>query len=248
MRKLYSLLYCTMFVAQCSVVSAQTKMQIHLKSGSVVDYFVSDIDSVSFKEDASMVINGHRFVDLGLPSGVLWAETNLEADVPADDGTYYAWGETEPKTEYSLSSYKWYDGENMTKYTVAGETLDADDDAATVGWGSPCRIPTIQEIFELCKTDYCSWVWTSKTASDGSSISGYEVTGKKTGNSIFLPASGRYSDKNFSDHGSFGFYWSSTLPDKNCADAHFLAFYENEWYSNRSNRANGRSVRPVALP
>ena len=54
-----------------------------------------------------IIINNHKFVDLGLPSGLLWAETNVGAASSSDDGDYFAWGETEPKSYYVWSTYKW---------------------------------------------------------------------------------------------------------------------------------------------
>lgn len=56
------------------------------------------------------VINGHKFVNLGLPSGTLWAETNVGAKSKSDIGEYYAWGEIETKDSYKESNYKWSEG------------------------------------------------------------------------------------------------------------------------------------------
>ena len=113
------------------------------------------------------------YVDLGLPSGIKWATKNLGASKPSDYGDYFAWGETEPKTEYTWATYKWMqtgqsDWEHITKYTFADgqtegiwydsdgtfigdgkTTLEAADDAATAKLGSPWRMPTFEEAKEL---------------------------------------------------------------------------------------------------
>ena len=129
------------------------------------------------------VINGHKFVDLGLPSGLLWAETNVGAFAPYADGDYYAWGETETKSSYSWDTYKW--GSSTTKYNSSDgkTTLEASDDVATVKWGKECRMPSPAEFQELYNK--CDWTW--KSSYNGAS--GYLVTGP-SGQTIFLPASG----------------------------------------------------------
>ena len=113
------------------------------------DVFYGNIESITTlgeKPSSStyILINGHKFVDLGLPSGLLWAHTNVGAASSVDDGDYFAWGETEHKSYYDKSTYKWGDynewgGFNMTKYNLTDKktTLDSEDDVATVNWGAP---------------------------------------------------------------------------------------------------------------
>ena len=206
-----------------------------------------------YGEDNYIYKNGHRFVDLGLPSGLLWATYNVGAAAAADDGNYYAWGETEPQSSdrYTWSSYKYgtsmYD---LTKYNASDEktTLEPSDDAAYVNWGASCRMPTRDEIYELFDTDYCTWEWTTMTTSDGSSIYGYKVTSVKNGKSIFFPASGYCADEGLARHGSFGYYWSSSvgIDGSNTSMARHLYLYELDYIGNRDYRYNGFPVRPVA--
>ena len=160
--------------------------------------------------DLSMVakfgkyINGHEYVDLGLPSGIKWATCNVGASSPEDYGGYYAWGETEEKGYYDWDNYKWCNGsENtQTKYctdsdygTVDNKTvLDLEDDVAHVKWGGSWRMPTSSEIQELL--DECIWEWTVLNGVDGCRVTG------PNGNSIFLPVGG---DR---DH-----YWSNSLSE-----------------------------------
>ncbi len=146
--------------------------------------------------------HGHEYVDLGLPSGTLWATRNIGADRPEDYGYYFAWGETEPKDYYSWSNYKWCNGsENtLTKYCtdtqcgyVDGKTeLDPEDDVAYVNWGTKWRMPTHEQQMEL--VEECSWTWTTRNGVDGRLVTG------PNGNTLFLPS-----------ERSSGYYWSRTL-------------------------------------
>lgn len=105
------------------------------------------------------IINEHSFVDLGLPSGLLWADRNIGASSAlVDGGDYFAWGETEPKETYSKANYKWWNG-SFTKYNSFDHKLilESEDDAATVNWGKECRTPSIAEFREL--VNYCTWQW-----------------------------------------------------------------------------------------
>ena len=205
--------------------------------------------TTSYVIDNSQTINGHYFVDLGLPSGLLWAETNIGAENAADDGNYYAWGETATKETYNWSTYKYYDtsSSSVSKYTSTdGKTvLENSDDVAYVKWGSSCRMPTQAEFAELCDTTNCKWTWTSKLTSSNSTIKGYEVTSRKNGNSIFLPASGCRNEGSLYYHGSYGYYWSGTLDSEG---TRCLYFNSGRFRSDNCVRYVGPTVRPVAEP
>lgn len=202
------------------------------------EVYYSAVNSITTmgEKPQDKVINGHKFKDLGLPSGLLWAETNVGASSATDDGDYFAWGETSPKTSYYWSNYKWGDDE-MTKYNSSDgkTTLDAADDAATVNWGAPCRMPDSSDFQEL--SSKCDWSWQGN---------GYIVTGPN-GNSIFLPASGYRSHDDLYDHGSNGSYWSRTLYSSYTYYARILYFYSGGIGPSSSlNRYGGFSVRAVA--
>ena len=189
------------------------------------------------------LINGHKFVDLGLPSGLLWARTNVGAASSADDGDYFAWGETESKSYYDWSTYKWgSSSSNLSKYNYSDNktTLDAADDAATVNWGAPCRMPDSSDFQELYSK--CDWSW--KSSYNGTS--GYLVTGPN-GNTIFFPASGYRYDDDLDRHGSYGYYWSRSLGSINTDYARDLFFGSGGVYpASNDGRYYGFSVRPVA--
>ena len=225
----------------------------YVKVNDAVYYGDVKSETTLSKKPTYTYVNGHEFVDLGLPSGLLWAKTNIGAERPADDGNYYAWGETEPQTSksYSWDSYKHgTSSSDLTKYNSSDgkTTLDSEDDAAYVNWGDSCRMPTKDEFAELRNSANCTWTWTSMSTSDGSSIHGYKVTSVKNGNFILLPASGGryygYPDK----HGYYGFYWSSTLYSSLSDRACFLCFSSSKHYRSKYCRFRGLTVRPVADP
>ena len=195
------------------------------------------------------IINGHRFVDLGLPSGLLWATCNVGAITAADDGNFYAWGETSTKDHYSSYTYKYgTSSSNFTKYNSTDGKIDLDreDDAAYVNWGSPCRMPTLTEIRELIGN--CTWTWTSMTTSSKSSINGYKITSKENGNSIFLPASGCRNGSLLNYYDTCGDYWSSSLSHFGVSYAYWLEFGSSGSSSDDYERYRGHTVRPVAEP
>ncbi len=190
----------------------------------------------------------HAYVDLGLPSGLLWATCNVGADKPEDYGDYFAWGETETKSTYNWSTYKWCnDGDyhKLTKYntyssygTVDNRTvLDPEDDAARANWGGAWRMPTREEMNELYAN--CTWTWTTQNG-----VNGRKFTGSN-GNSIFLPAAGCYYNGSLYGAGSGGYYWSSSLYTDNPYDAYYLYFSSGDVRMDYYGRNYGQSVRPV---
>lgn len=179
------------------------------------------------------IINGHEYVDLGLPSGLKWATCNVGANYSGDNGDYYAWGELSTKGNYDAESCP-TNGKEMGDIT-GNPTYDV----ACNKWGATWRLPTEAEFKELI--DNCKWKWTSQ-----GSCSGYKVTSKINGNSIFLPAAGWRHDMLLSGCGEYGSYWSAT-PYGSLADrAYHFAFYKGYRVIDRNYRVNGRSVRPVS--
>lgn len=187
-------------------------------------------------------------VDLGLPSGTLWADRNIGADSPEDYGDYFAWGETATKSTYSWDTYKWCNGtsDSQTKYCTKDSygtvddltTLESEDDAATANWGKQWRMPTYEEMNEL-RTE-CTWTWTTQN-----SVNGYKVTGPN-GNSIFLPAAGARHNSVLYHVGSSGYYCSGSLYESDPSYAWYLYFSSSSYYSNDYSRRFGYPVRAVA--
>ena len=225
----------------------------YVKIGDALFYGDIRNETTFGKAPSYTIINGHKFVDLDLPSGLLWATCNVGAATAAGVGNYYAWGETEPQTSnsYSWDSYKYgTSSSNLTKYNSSDgkTTLDSEDDAAYVNWGDSCRMPTIDEFGELLNSDNCTWTWATHYNYDGF-IRGYEVTSVKNGSSIFLPAAGYRDDVDLDEHGSLGHYWSSTLNARYSDWACYLYFdssrHPQESYD---DRCIGCTIRPVAEP
>ena len=175
-------------------------------------------------------INGHEWVDLGL--SVKWATCNVGATSPSDYGDYFAWGEISTKSSYTEDNSKTY---KKHMGDIAG---NSQYDAARVNWGSTWRMPTKKEFQEL--KDQCIWTWTSQGGH-----SGYRVTSKTNGNSIFLPAAGCRNGKSLNGIGSSGNYWSAG-PSSDTYGC-FLYFRSSSVDpQSYGHRANGFSVRPVS--
>lgn len=198
-------------------------------------------------------LNGHEFVDLGLPSGIRWATCNVGSTTPEGYGDYFAWGETTTKETYNWSTYRYCNGDynTLTKYcnnadygnngfTDALTTLEASDDAATANWGAGWRMPTHSEMQELY--DNCTHEWTTQNGVNGEKFTG------SNGNSIFLPAAGSRRYDELYGAGSYGYYWSSSLYTSYPDGALVLGFDSGECYTDDDDPRNyGRSVRPVCV-
>lgn len=153
-------------------------------------------------------VNGHEYVDLGLPSGTMWATCNIGANSPEEYGDYFAWGETAPKESYNWSTYfdTEDDGNTFKKYYISSglTELQPEDDAATANWGSGWQIPSLEQFIEL--KNYTTSEWTTVNG-----IKGRKITSEENGNSIFLPAAGIYNGKALWNAGTYGEYWLRTL-------------------------------------
>lgn len=137
-----------------------------------------------------------EYVDLGLPSGNLWAKCNLGASAPEAYGDYYAWGETTPKQKYTNSNHKWYkEGApslGFTKYNNEDGklSLEDEDDAVIQKLGNGWRTPTLADFRELTNQKYTT---IEKTTLNG--VAGYQITSKRNKKSIFIPFAGFRNDK-----------------------------------------------------
>lgn len=188
-------------------------------------------------------------VDLGLPSGLKWRCANVGAANPEDYGDYYAWGETEAKSYYRWTTYKWAKGSAviaLTKYCTNSRhgtvdnltTLELSDDAAHGRMGGAWRMPTRTELEEL--RNNCTWTRTAMN-----DVEGFMVMGKN-GNSIFLPAAGFHDESDFGGVGSDGYYWLSSLYTNYPYSAEMIKFSSNRVYwGSYGSRYYGRSVRAV---
>ena len=196
-------------------------------------------------DDPSEGDNG-EFVDLGL--SVKWATCNVGANSPEEFGSYFAWGETTTKEEYSWATYKYCEGTAFTltkyyndkKYGTTPDykwTLETADDAATANLEGEWRMPTEKEIEELVNN--CTWEWTTQNE-----VVGYKVTSKENSNYIFLPMAGRQTETGVEGNGVEGYYSSSSLSETNYNNRYIL-LKESKQVITGGLRCNGFSIRAV---
>ena len=228
------------------------KMVVTKTDETRVEFELSEVREVMFEDEA----DPHEWVDLGLPSGTLWATCNIGANSPEEVGDFFAWGDTEPKTGYTWGVYQFCNGsENtLTQYCAQSEwgnegftdeltELLPEHDAATANWGSSWQMPSLEQVQELCT---CSSITTSLNG----------VTGRKIFSRldpqnvwIFLPNTGWRQGRN-RNQGSYGFYWGRTLYSSNSNYA--TGIYTTNSNLNADNGPNdpnkrcyGRPIRPV---
>ena len=199
------------------------------------------------------ISNGHEWVDLGLPSGTLWATCNVGAISPEDYGNYYAWGETSTKKIYGWNTYsygtfntfsqraylkKYCNKPNFGKnsFTDNLSTLQDSDDPAS-SWGSGWHTPSKDQLDELLNNTTNKW-----TTRNG--VQGCLFTARH-GQTLFLPAAGYYDEGNLDEAGNCGYYWSSSLDTDDPRGAWHLKIYSNNCRIWSLGRRYGFSVRPV---
>lgn len=189
-----------------------------------------------------------KAIDLGLPSGTLWADRNVGAKSPEDFGAFFSWGNTDP--HYPKTKNDWgeddeafddypFDEENYTKtegYKLDG-SIDSKHDAATANLGKPWRMPTEADFKEL----YDNCIWERKIING---VNGYKVTSKKNGNFLFFACSGLGYGSSWDYRGSYGYYWSSSF--LSARNARLLNFYSGGVSPQYNNyRYIGFAVRAV---
>lgn len=263
-----------LLVAGLQTAQAQ-KMIVRMAGNQITEFDISQLEDVTFVEaepiddDTHGTTNGHAWVDLGLPSGTLWATCNIGANRPEAYGNYYAWGETKPKDKYLWETYK-YSGandeshmpHNVTKYYYWYEQgsngnvivhydkseLEASDDAATANWGSEWQMPSSVQFDELIDNNYTTTEWLKVGG-----INVKKIISKINGNYIYLPAAGRndgLDEETPSLVGSFGYYWSRTLGFNTTGSSGTLKLnFNSDVIGNGSDydRYAGLSIRPVRV-
>lgn len=194
--------------------------------------------------------NGYDYVDLGLPSGTLWATCNVGAERSSDYGLYFQWGDTKGyakdyiekshKTKnFSWNDYKWYNDGTFTKYAEEGDVLDLEDDAAHVNMGGDWHMPSPEQIKELLDNTTNAW-----TTSDG--VSGMTFTSKKdTTKFIFFPAIGGACEDTVLNSNRNGYAWSSMLSTDFVDNGQYLYLNSEDTGLYEDNRCSGCCVRGV---
>ena len=229
-------------------------MQKFTKTLAAIMLIITVVCTAGCKKDngGNGTYKGHDYIDLGLPSGTMWAACNVGAENPEDYGDYFAWGETQSKTTYNWSTYVYCNGDynQLTKYCTQSDfgfngftdnlkTLQSSDDAATANWGEGWRTPTYNEWVELLSK--CTPTKTTRNGVNGCLFIA------RNGNSIFLPAAGSYGDEELDHVGDNGSYWSSSInkayPDGVKGFKFTLSWNDYDIYD--LSREFGLSVRPV---
>ena len=193
------------------------------------------------------------YIDLGLPSGTLWAIWNVGAASPEGYGDYFAWGETQSKDIYSLVNYQYSSGDynklskycNDSEYGDNGFTDDLtvllpEDDAAVANWGEGWRMPTQEEWNELVNNT--THTWTTQNGVNG------RLFTASNGASLFLPAAGYYWGDTFCNDDGAGsiYYWSSMLDTDDPYYAWvFYSSYSGYYGVGSHLRFCGQSIRAV---
>ena len=190
------------------------------------------------------------WVDLGLPSGLLWATRNIGASSPEGYGDYFSWGDTQPKSDYGWGNYRYANGGHceLTKYCSNSyfgyndfsddlTLLLPEDDAATANWGDSWRTPTKDEWQELLDNTTSTWFTLN-------GVSGRLFTASN-GNNLFLPAAGSVASSQPDDVGWEAYYWSASLDVDAPYNAWIFSFYGNGQSIDRDTRHTGESVRAV---
>lgn len=204
-------------------------------------------ETKSLSNEEKLGLNGHQYVNLDLPSGILWSTVYVGASKSTEAGSLFAWGETEPKQKFELSNYKWYDSsaKKFTKYncnpsngTVDNKiVLDKDDDVASVNWGGKWRMPTKEEVEEL----YRECTWSMENGYMGTECIGYIVKAKN-GREMYMA-----SMSNISEETGGSIIWSSTLSEDSNKALLFDNTTQNDMYWGMVGigRQYGYFIRPV---
>lgn len=177
-------------------------------------------------------------LDLGLPSGKMWACCDVGANAPGEKGNYYAWGETSTKSSYDVKSYRYYDNETFEYVNIGDNIENTRYDVAKSEWKGDWRMPNYDDLEELLK-------WTNITKMKVNGVQGILLTGDN-GQSIFFPFAGDMHDNQLTGEGDYGYFWSASQAPGYDSGAYNLFVTDKPSVTlNYGRRHLGRSVRPV---
>ena len=272
MKKFNIILTLLLLLGGLQAVQAQ-KIVLKFVNGEIVKYNINELESIWFEDTGTIIDDTHEYVDLDLPSGTLWATCNVGATAPEEFGYYFAWGETQRKSEYSWETYKFVgeeirleeDGESFEAHSVTKYCTDAlseyayngltdnltelqpEDDAATVHWGSNWQTPSFEQWMELLDDNYTTCEETTLFG-----VNGVRVKSKSNNNSIFIPDAGHRQNTDFYSGNA---YWSRTLSTDygDCAYALYISGSSSSPFGSSYNSSDwededrylGEPIRPV---
>lgn len=244
----------------CTITSLEPGTEYHVRAYAMCDreYYYGDDKTFTTESNSgggggnngggNGTHNGHDYVDLGLPSGTLWATCNVGATMREDCGDYFAWGEIMRKTNYDWDTYKYWSDNALTKYCNNSEfgyngftddltVLQPIDDAAIVNWGNGWRIPTKEQWEEL--NNNTTNIWTTQNGVNG------RLFTASNGTSLFLPVTGGYFGHWIEEANMTGSYWSSSLYTDRPDRAYDFGFRSDFCRVSYTSRFGGLCVRPV---
>ncbi len=194
-----------------TIASAKPQISIYTNDDEKICFNAEEVDSIFFiGKDARNILNQHEFVDLGLPSGLRWATTNIGAESPEEYGSYFYWGGTIGQKSFSKATTPTSD-QPMASLIEKGfcnedSILTKEYDAAYRNWGEGWRMPTKKDFKELL----------DNTIQEDAAIKGINGTlykSRNNSNSIFIPLAGYYSGNTLRQANEYGQYWGSTGMD-----------------------------------
>ena len=203
--------------------------KVHNNTILVMAYDGTQFNVIGIQSQTAAAPTG--FVDLALPSGLLWCEHNVGASTPYEHGLYFSWGNVTGHAEgsgydFSDAVYAETAGAALTGNIPANNTYDM----ARHNMGAPCRLPTVGEFQEL--NSNCDSEWTDE---DG--VAGRRFTSRINGNSVFFPASGLYYGASLDSRGSYGLYWSSSYYSATSA---YILYFNSSYVNPANNILNRR--------
>lgn len=221
MKTIYTSIVITLILTLSSINVQAQGIIVYQKDGTAVKYPYDKLDRIEtyITDEAEPTVDYSVAVDLGLPSGTLWASYNIGATQPEEYGGFYAWGETIEKEEYNWDNYDW---QNLTE-----DIIGTSHDVATTKWGGRWHMPSYDQAHELL--EYCTWG--IETINDVTCAS---LTGPN-GNVVYFPITGYKYTKWWDDEGTVGCYWTGTVQSNNSSgvlawDYGFENDYGDPWF------------------
>lgn len=244
MRTITTLIITIMTILSGQILYAQGTVSRTIKSGNNKNTTQkANQHKTQWQKSLTGYINGHEWVDLGLPSGTKWATCNVGASRPEDYGSYFSWSDTFSRSnhfEHILTKNKSISELQTEGIIDLNGNLKYEYDAAYANWGPSWRIPNKDDYEELITE--CIWTLNTQKGKKG-----YTATGPN-GKSIFFPLSGDRHKESEGPRGTgiWGSYWSATVYDKNFWSNYFYIQQENGLVkTNNDARFTGRSIRPI---